>query len=158
MASNERTNSTSTFLKYLHHGWRKFWSLMRWNGLERKNSTSIFSKCQCVFTMVEENSWLNAYLHYGWRKFLNFGALKWLWKNFSNFYFLIVSSPWLKKILNFDALKWLRTNKFNFYFLKVFSPWLEKILNFNAFKRLRTNKFNSYFLKVSSPWLEKIEF
>ena len=29
--------------KYLHHGWRKFWVLELWDGLEWTNSTSIFS-------------------------------------------------------------------------------------------------------------------
>ena len=40
------------FSKYLHHGWRKFWISMLWNGLEEQIQL-LFS--QSMFTMVEEN-------------------------------------------------------------------------------------------------------
>ena len=109
-------------------------NLLIWNGLKRTNSTSTFWK----------------YLHHGWRKFLISKFWKRLGTNKFNFYFLKVSSPWLKKILSFKALKRLKTNKFNFYILKVSSLQLKKILNLNALKCFRTNKFNFYFLKASN--------
>ena len=91
------------------------------------------------FTMVEEIL----------RKFRNLtfwkrSRLRWF------YYFLIITSPWLKKLLKFDVLKRSRLRWF-YYFLIITSPWLKKILKFDVLKRSRLAYFTfflHYFILV----------
>ena len=84
------------------------------------------------FTMVEEIL----------RKFRNLtfwkrSRLRWF------YYFLIITSPWLKKIWKFDVLKRSRLAYFTFF--DITSSWLKKILKFDVLKRSRLRQFY-YFL------------